>query len=148
MLTLADRLKPNAADVAAKVIEGEAILINLATGTYYSMDKAGALVWELIEAGLTLEQIAGAVTERYEAPADEACADVERLARELLAENLVAISTGDDRPSAPAVTRRPETKLPYEPPQLTTYTDMSDLLALDPPMPHLAPPVWDAAASE
>ncbi len=46
MLTLNDRLRPREEEVASKVIDGEAIIINLANGVYYSMDKVGALVWE------------------------------------------------------------------------------------------------------
>ena len=38
-------LVPNVAEVAAKVMDGEAILINLANGMYYSMDGAGGFLW-------------------------------------------------------------------------------------------------------
>ena len=34
-------------------------------------------------------------------------------------------------------------RLPYDAPMLTTYRDMADLLALDPPMPRLEDIVWD-----
>ncbi len=37
MLALSSFVVPNEQQVAAKVMDGEAILINLATGTYYSM---------------------------------------------------------------------------------------------------------------
>ena len=34
-------LKPNSDGVASKIVDGEAILINLSNGMYYSMDAVG-----------------------------------------------------------------------------------------------------------
>lgn len=147
MLTPANRLIPDP-NVAGKVIDGEAILIDVATGAYHSLDGAGALVWELIESGCALEQIARAVAERYETSAGQARADVERLAGELLAGGLVTVAEDHGRPPVPAPAPALAAKLAYVAPRLTTYTDMVDLLALDPPMPQLGPAAWDAAASE
>src|SRR5437762_14213205 len=92
MQALHHRLRPRGEEVAAKVIDGEAILINLANGVYYSMDKVGGLIWEMIEGQHTLDEMVEAVTGRYEVGRDRAEADVQRLAAELLQENLVAIS--------------------------------------------------------
>ncbi len=38
----------------AKVIDGEAIVINVVTGRYYSLEGPGALAWALLAAGATL----------------------------------------------------------------------------------------------
>ena len=57
MFTLQNRLRPNEAEVAAKVLDGEAIIINLSNGIYYSMDKVGGLIWEMIERGRSLQEI-------------------------------------------------------------------------------------------
>jgi hypothetical protein len=133
MIFATTRLMPNAAEVAAKVIDGEAILIHLPNGTYYSMDGVGALVWELIDANQTLREIVESITTRFDVSSELARADVERLVRELLSEKLVLLSN-DGRSSA--LTRKAESeRLPYEPPRLNVYRDMADLLALDPPMP-------------
>ena len=45
MLSLQSCLRPNEEEVAAKVMDGEAILINLSSGIYYSMDKVGGVLW-------------------------------------------------------------------------------------------------------
>ena len=84
----------NDQDVAAKVVDGEAILINLTSGLYYSMDKVGGFVWSLFAPGSSIAQVADAVAARYSVPPAQAREDVRRLARELLEENLVALSTG------------------------------------------------------
>lgn len=132
------RLAPNAADVAAKIMDGEAILINLTDGMYFSLDAAGGLVWELVEARATLQDMASVVSRHYDVDADRAARDVRQLAQELLDARLVLVSAEDggsawvDRPS-PA-----EGRLPYAPPKLNAYHDMTELLALDPPHPGLA----------
>jgi hypothetical protein len=145
MLTPQDRLSPNEAEVAAKVLDGEAIMINLSNGMYYSMDKAGGLIWEMIAAGHTLAEIADAILSRYDVSPEQAEADVQRLAGELIQENLVTVS---DKPPSPAERqeRGAGHRLPYEPPKLNIYRDMGDLLALDPPMPGLEEIPWKEPA--
>ena len=147
MLTPHDLLRPNEADVAAKVLEGEAIIINLSNGTYYSMDKVGGLIWEMMERGQDLEATVAAITARYEVSPEQAQADVQRLVGELMQENLVIIS---DKPPAPGERQESvaEQRLPYEPPKLNIYRDMSDLLALDPPMPSLEEIPWKESSEE
>ena len=65
MLSLKDRLQPQGNQVAAKVMDGEAIIINLANGIYYSMDKVGGLIWEMIEAKHSLDEMITTIVVRY-----------------------------------------------------------------------------------
>ena len=142
MLTPDSRLQPNLMECASKVIDGEAVIINLSNGTYYSLDQVGALVWELIGDGWTLGEIGEAVAARYDVTAERAAADAGRLVAELVAEKLL-VAAGGDAPAESAVRApAPETRLPYAEPALTTYRDMADLLALDPPLPRLEDVVW------
>src|SRR5215470_12714125 len=101
-LDLNHRFEPLTEEVAAKVIDGEAIIINLATGVYYSMDKAGALIWEMIAAKYGLQQIVIALVDRYQVGPDQAGADVCRVAEELLEENLVKVVENGTSPVAPS----------------------------------------------
>ena len=48
------RYRINYPQVINETIDGEAIIINLVTGSYYSLDKTGAEVWELIERSLAV----------------------------------------------------------------------------------------------
>jgi hypothetical protein len=136
VMELNQRFEPVAEEVAAKVIDGEAILINLATGVYYSMDKAGALIWEMIAEKHSLQQIVAALVGRYQVSTAQAEADLERLAGELLRENLIKVAE-NDAASTVASTPNGTEKTPYEAPVLNIYRDMGDLLALDPPTPGL-----------
>lgn len=135
-------LRPNVAEVAGEVIEGEAILINLATGIYHSLGGAGGAAWSLIEQECTLRELVAALVARYDVDAAQAETDLRDLVAALVAERLVV--AGDAR-SAPRVAEpaRPATpRLPYEAPRLDTYRDMGDLLALDPPAPGLQDIPW------
>ena len=126
----------NESDVAAKVVEGEAILINLTSGLYYSMDKVGGLVWSMIVHGSSVEQVAEVVAARYGVPVAGAREDVRRLVRELLDENLIALSMGPPAVVPPAGAAAANSQ-PYEAPTLTRFDDMADMFALDPPLPEL-----------
>lgn len=144
-------LRPNDQEVAAKVIDGEAILINLLDGTYYSLDKVGAFVWERIARGDATDAIVGAVTTRYAAPPDAIQADLERLMAELLEQRLVVASDETDAdaplPASSESTTPASERLPYESPVLQIYRDMEELLALDPPVPDQER-VWSDAEEE
>jgi hypothetical protein len=140
MLTLQSRLRPNRQEVAAKVMDGEAIMINLSNGTYYSMDGVGGAIWEVIEGEHSLEEVVGAIVSQYDVEREVALADVESLVKQLVEENLVALS--EDGPRSENQPRDVQQRLPYESPSLNIYRDMADLLALDPPMPGFQEPAW------
>jgi hypothetical protein len=147
VLTPQTRLRPNDQDVAAKVLEGEAIIINLSNGIYYSMENVGAFIWEQIDAGHSLGEIVATLTAKYDVSAQQARADVERLAGELVDEGIVQPTQDDgssrDRPRAVG-----DTGLPYDSPRLEIYRDIGHLLALDPPMPGLGDVPWNAAPQD
>ena len=128
------RLGPNTADVAAKVIDGEAIIMNLANGLYFSMDEVGSAVWEMVEAGCSLDEMADRLATSYDADRDAVAADVARIAEQLLSEGLVVVSEAAAPAAAHAFAGAGGS---YAAPTLTRYDDMADLLALDPPMPGL-----------
>jgi hypothetical protein len=136
------RFQPRSADVASKIMEGEAIIINLANGVYYSLDKVGGLVWEKIVANGSADEIVAAVTARYDVPDPRARHDVTHLLDELLEEGLIAAVDADAPVARESVVSAGE-RLAYDVPVLNVYRDMGDLLALDPPTPGLDSPWQD-----
>lgn len=143
MLTPDSRLRPNHSEVAAKVMDGEAILINISNGMYHSMEKVGGAIWELIAEGHALKDVIQVIADHYDASYAQVETDVMALANALMGEALVIEST--DSVPAPSFDA-PATKLDYETPSLNTYKDMNDLLALDPPMPGLQEIPWEESA--
>lgn len=121
-------------DVAAKVIDGELIIIRLSDGTYYSMEHVGAHIWELLEAHADLATMARTIAGRYETAVERVTSDLERLVGELLDEALIVRVDGDGGASAVSASATPH---PYEAPRLNIHRDMGNLLALDPPTPGI-----------
>ncbi len=122
----------NSPSVIGEVLDGEAIIVNLDSGAYYSLDGAGAEVWTAAQTGATLPQLIDLTVARYHGPMAEIAAGVAGLVEELAAENLLVADTaangdGLQRAVAPAADR-----LPFIKPILQKYTDMADLLLLDP----------------
>src|SRR5688572_12191241 len=57
--------------VVAEEIEGEVLIVNLATGLYFSLLHSATDVWRCILAGADRDQIVAALTALYGAPASE-----------------------------------------------------------------------------
>lgn len=133
MLSAESRFEVNTPDVAAKVIDGEAIVMNLANGHYYSLDGVGATVWEMLDAGLAVTDIIAALSARYGLADVEVGTAVTALAADLMSEGLIRVRA-EAAASPTDVVGGPDA---YDTPRLVKYTDMAELLALDPPMPGL-----------
>lgn len=128
------------AEVAGKVIDGEAIIMNLTDGSYYSLDGAGALAWEQLQAGRSLEQLVNAVLQAYQVDRSQVEPDVIRLADELVQEGLLIMTSA--APPSDGAAPIPASPSLYQAPMLRKFTDMADLLALDPPMPGFDETPW------
>ncbi len=132
------RFRLNHDSATGKVIDDEAILINVVTGRYYSLSDAGCVAWVHLIGGSTIEETAAAITARFDAEPAAVSDDVALLAQELLAQELLAdagpselVGPVDDQSlSAPGSERAAYPGL-----ELLTFTDMEDLLSFDPPLP-------------
>lgn len=130
-LTDATRLRLLDEEVAAKVFNGEAVLIHLATGVYYSLDGAGARAFELLHDGHPIGAVGRALAQEYAAPPAACAEDLRGLADALMAEGLMVAADGAGPTEAPLSV--PPVG-PYAPLELRSFRDMADLIALDPPI--------------
>lgn len=127
----------NCPPFAHQAIDGEVVLVNLQTGHYYSLRDSAAEIWGLVESGADLDGITRALEHRYQAGPGEIAAQVERLLAELRAEGILSRRTTADPvgtdPTSQAATM-PTTRLtrPFMQPVLEKFTDMQDLIVLDP----------------
>jgi hypothetical protein len=125
-----------ASDVAAKVIDGEAIIINLSTGMYYSLDQVGAFVWRLVERQSSLEEMTHEVSEGYRIDSEKAAQDIQNLMTSLLEEGLISPADVLNGQVAIEASEKPKGGC-YQSPNLMKYHDMAELFALDPPLPEM-----------
>lgn len=119
----------NTPHVINEVIDGEAVVINLATGDYYSLRGSGAFIWSAVEQLADAHEIAEALVAAGMPIADAEPA-VRRLLGQLAAEGLVVPLEDDprDHPSKGLVPPPAALDLPM----LEKFTDMQDLILLDP----------------
>jgi hypothetical protein len=123
----------NTDEIAAEVVEGEAVLINLSNGTYYTMDNVGAVVWSMIERCYSMEEMGERLAKAYGVDRESVLRDLSELARDLLEQGLVVVAT-DTAHEGGEIDLSTEGSS-YATPTLIRYTDMAEVLALDPPLP-------------
>ena len=117
-----------APDVVHETIDGEAIVINLTTGTYFSLDGSGAAVWARLKGGGTLDDAVLELAEAHGADPVALGAEVARLLGELHEHGLV-LSAPPALLREAAVTGGLGT---FVPARLGVYTDMEEFLLVDP----------------
>lgn len=136
MVSISNFIAANEQQVAAKVMDGEAIVINLSTGIYYSLGTTGGFIWSLIEKRPCIQDIVRCVAEHYEVGESEAERDVLRLSTELCNEGLAVASVVG--PAGSTLPGPAGQRLQYETPAMEKYEDMAEMFALDPPLPGLS----------
>jgi hypothetical protein len=77
------------AQVMARQVGEETVILDLAAGAYFGLDPVGARIWQLMGEGMTLAEICATMLEEYEVEREQLEADVLRLAAELLERGLV-----------------------------------------------------------
>lgn len=130
-MSLPQYILVNHPHIIHEIIDGEAILVNLENGSYYSTDQVGAAVWDQIERGAPVAAIRAQVLSAYNGDPSEIGTAVDALLQQLLDERLVIPSetAAPDPVSTPAA---PVEKSAFVTPVLRKYTEMEDLLLLDP----------------
>jgi coenzyme PQQ synthesis protein D (PqqD) len=89
-----DRVLP-APDVLSRTLDGEAVLLDLASGRYFGLNEVGTRVWELLGAGKSVAEIREALLGEFDVPADVLERDVSELLDALRARGLVRPAPGD-----------------------------------------------------
>ncbi|MEJ0091067.1 MAG: PqqD family protein [Limisphaerales bacterium] len=124
--------KINGPQVISQMIEGEVVVINLQTGSYYSLTGAAATVWEALERGAGGTQITDALTARF-TDCDAGLEDiVNNFLKELRGESLIVPAEDGMPASGIILDNTPVRREKFTRPVLKKFTDMQELLLLDP----------------
>lgn len=119
-------------NVISETVGGETIIVNLASGHYFNLQGTAVDVWQGLERGESVEDIVLELERRYEAAHGEIEAAVNKLLDDVVAAELV-VDDGDGAGEA----RRPRPqevgeRVPFVPPSFARFTDMQDIILLDP----------------
>lgn len=129
-----ERYAVDEARVVSEIIDGEAVIVNLANGYYYSLDPSAAEIWGWLQAGWSIAEIMSAVRERYDCAAADPETAVRTFVGTLVADELVMSRQSDpgDLPQAGAGADASAAKTPFRAPSMQRFEDMQGFLLVDP----------------
>jgi hypothetical protein len=124
------RLKPS---TVHERFGDETVILNLDSGCYYSVQGTGTVIWSLVSEGASEAAILRRMLADYAGNGDEIAGATAKFLDELVKESLVervSVVNGDSK-QAPMIDG-PSTANAFSLPLLEKYTDMEEMLLLDP----------------
>jgi Coenzyme PQQ synthesis protein D (PqqD) len=115
--------------VMHETIDGETIIIDLATGTYYSLRGSGPAVWAAVARGAGRSGIVEALERSHDTAPGTIAPAVDSFLEQLEKEQLIA-QNGNAAAASELVEQAAGT--PFEEPRLERYDDLQDVILLDP----------------
>ena len=117
-------------DVVLETFVDETVAVHLGTGRYFSIDLIGTEIINLLQTGSPLGAIVEHVSARYGADPKLVEGAVNQFVVQLLDESLVR--PAPDASSSTPIADDARAEMAFTPPTLSVYSDMEDLLLLDP----------------
>ncbi len=72
-------------------LDGEAVLLDAASGRYYGLNDVATRIWSLVVEPRTVAEVVAAIQREYDAPADRLARDVVWFVDDLVARQLVLV---------------------------------------------------------
>ncbi len=86
-------------DVVFRDLAGEAVILNLATGTYFGLDSVGTRFWHLMAEHGSTEKVIKAFLAEYEVEEGRLRQDLDNLIRQLIDKKLVRTDAEETSPA-------------------------------------------------
>jgi PqqD family protein of HPr-rel-A system len=111
-------------ELSMKVLDGEAIVLDFATGHYFGLNRTGTALWELIQAApRSAATLHTAVADGHGLDPDEVEPDIRHFLQQLVEDGLV-VATEADEPAEPTM----QPTGPYLAPTVDRYDKLDDLM--------------------
>ncbi len=120
----------NEANISHDRLEGEVIIVDLSSGSYFSTSLVGADIWTLVSSKVDKNKIIEELSKVYKLDVLETKNQIESFITELIDNNL--INEVDLNEDFPINLPQDIVRLKWENPRLEKYTDMWDLIKMDP----------------
>jgi len=118
---------------ASEIIDGEAIMMHHESGDYFSADGTGALVWQWIGELKSRDQIVRALHAGFPHASADIAAALDVFLADLLKHGLIReTAAGEDSTPVALPQQAFELGGEFAPPVLHVYSDMREVLLLDP----------------
>jgi hypothetical protein len=145
-----ERYRVNKPHVILENFDDEIVIVNLESGNYYSIDAIGAEIWTMVQRGATVAEIAVQLSREYDAAIQIIEKAVMEFVRMILSEKLIVPNANAAAQHYPPDASASNVHKPFTVPALHKYTDMQELLLVDPihevdetGWPNIADPVPD-----
>jgi hypothetical protein len=92
MMNEATRIRASK-DVVSRVVDGEAVLLDLESGKYFGLNEVGARVWEHVQEETTVGELLVRLLDEFDVEAPQLEADIEELLTELDGKGLIAMAS-------------------------------------------------------
>ncbi len=97
---MTDHIVARSADLEARSVEDELVLLDLRTQTYLSLNRTGAHLWPLMVEGTDRAALVDALRDRHDVAVEVAERDVDALVAQLRAADLLLPAEGHASPDA------------------------------------------------
>ncbi|MDH7445522.1 PqqD family protein [Aquimarina sp. 2201CG14-23] len=114
--------------VIADIMDDEIIILNMESGKYYSAMNTGAIAWQTLSNGYTIEEASEIISKHFAISNDLVLKDLNTISTQFLADGLIMTS----EVKKPVINVDVSAYKTYTTPEITTYTDMEKLLLMDP----------------
>lgn len=129
---LPEVVRINAPNVVSEQFEREVVIVNLESGCYFSLLGSAPTIWQELEAGaMRIKDLQQALIQAYDCTGIDASTLTTNFLKQLLDQALIVPAKSTER--FIEVGKISRNKLPpFEPPILEVFTDLQDILLLDP----------------
>ncbi|HKX13184.1 MAG TPA: PqqD family protein [bacterium] len=117
--------------ISSEAIDGEVMILDLETGHYYNLCPTGALIWAFLENGARAVDIVEGLLAHFEGEPEQVGRSVEKLLAEFKKDRLIAAVPDAPAREAPPI-HSPVPRKPFAEPVLNKFTDLKELLLVDP----------------
>jgi hypothetical protein len=114
-------------EIVSEVIDGEAVILDLRSGRYYTADGVGAQVWRGVTAGMQRHQIVESCRAHFPGQ-PSADSDIDAFLELLVTAGLLLPAQESAALDSPVL----DWPARYTPPALQWFDDLADMMALDP----------------
>lgn len=134
----------NEPNVVFEAFDEEIVLVNLDTGNYYSLSGTAPSIWIDLADGFSLDEVTKRVQFHHTGEPKVIGAAVAAFVDRLVNEQMLVEAVDRQVRSPSASVEAPGKQTPFQLPVIESFTDMQDLLMLD-PIHDVDPTGWPVA---
>lgn len=117
-------------NISSEDFDGEMVAVNFDSGKYYGLKGCASDIWRLLETPTTTQEVVASLASMYDKQPDDIAVPTAQFMDQLGVEGIlveadVTVSQQDTAALQP-------TQDGYQPPELEVYSDLQELILLDP----------------